>query len=517
MNSLKNTIKQAIKSKYPLIYIHSAEEQRLLHILKHISEDDPKDNSKAIPVYEWSCTSGLIESESGNVSDNQYLDPVAAIEHILNSPEPGIYVFKDLSEMMADLKLLRRLKDAYYLLLEQDNKFIFIVSSVVNIPPVIGSHIHLIEADLPAIDELTELVSSTLSKYTKKTLSSQLLSDFSFLLRGFTLEEARHILHRLFSNQHINKQKLMEEISLEKQSLTSQLNHLQFVPVTQNIHQIGGLKRLKDWVLKRQTLFGSKGMDSKLPIPKGLLIMGISGCGKSLTAKVIAKTWGVPLFRLNMSQIFSNISGNPEATFHQALNTIESISPAVLWIDEIENGLGFNNDVLSSQSRIFSYFLTWMQEKPPLIFVVATANHIENLPAELIRKGRFDEVFFCDLPGKEDREEIFRIHLKEHDVDAKKFDVHRLVNATRGWNAAEIQQLIQSALIEKGNTQTFTTDDIISQSKDMIPLSHTMKEQIKDIKDWAWDRATPASYCSGAQEFDINSDDETSFELPDSV
>lgn len=511
MNSLNDTIKQAIKSKYPLIYIHSAEEQRLLHILQHISEN----NSSSIPVYEWSCTSGL--TESGNASDNQYLDPVAAIDHLLNSSAPGFYVFKDLSEMMADIKLLRRLKDAYYLLSELDNKFIFIVSSVVNIPPVIASHIHLIEADLPAIDELSELITSTLTKYSEKNLSSPLLSDLSFLLRGFTLEEARHILHRLFANKQINKQKLIEEINLERKSLTSQLNYLQYVPVTQNIDQIGGLKRLKDWVLKRQTLFTRKSMDSRSPIPKGLLIMGISGCGKSLTAKVIAKTWGVPLFRINMSQIFSNISGNPEATFHQALNTIESISPAVLWIDEIENGLGFNGDVLSSQSRIFSYFLTWMQEKPPLIFVVATANHIENLPAELIRKGRFDEVFFCDLPGKEDREEIFHIHLIENDADPKKFDMHQLVNATQEWNAAEIQQLIQSARIEKGDAQIFNTDDIITQSKDMIPLSHTMKEQIKNIKDWAWDRATPASYGSGAQEFNIDSDDETSFELPDSI
>jgi len=511
MNSLKKTIKQAIKSKYPLIYIHSAEEQRIRHILGQLSES----NSSSMPVYEWSCTSGL--SESDNVSNEQYIDPAAAIEYIVNSPNPGIYMFKDLSEMMTDLKLLRTLKDAYYLLLEKDNKFIVIVSPVVNIPPIIVSHIHLIEADLPAVDELSELITTILKKYTEKTLPAPLLSDLSFLLRGFTLEEARHILYRLFYNKQINKQKLMEEINLEKKSLTSQISYLQYVPVTQTIDQIGGLKRLKNWVLKRQTLFSQKGHDSKQPIPKGLLIMGISGCGKSLTAKVIAKTWGVPLFRLNMSQIFSNISGNPEATFHQALDTIESIAPAVLWIDEIENGLGFNNDVLSSQSRIFSYFLTWMQEKPPLIFVVATANHIENLPAELIRKGRFDEVFFCDLPGKEDRDEIFRIHLAENDADPKNFDMHHLVGITQGWNAAEIQQLVQSARIEKANDQLFSTDDIVSQSRNMIPLSHTMKEQIKAIKDWAWDRATQASYGSGAQEFSLDSDDETSFELPESI
>jgi len=511
MSSLKDTIKQAIKSNYPLIYIHSAEEQRILNILRNLSDN----SSTLMPVYEWSCTFGL--SESDNAYKNQYIEPAAAIEHILNSSDSGIYVFKDLSEMITDSKLLRTLKDAYYVLSEQDNKFIFIVSPVVKIPAVIVSHIHLIEAELPAVDELSELITITLKKYTEKTLPESLLSDLSFLLRGFTLEEARHILHRLFHNKQINKQKLMEEINCEKKSLTSQVNYLQYVPAIQSIAQIGGLKRLKNWILKRQELFSQKGIDSRQPVPKGLLIMGISGCGKSLTAKVIAKTWGVPLFRLNMSQIFSNISGNPEATFHQALNTIESISPAVLWIDEIENGLGFNSDVLSSQSRIFSYFLTWMQEKPPLIFVVATANHIDNLPAELIRKGRFDEVFFCDLPGKEDREEIFRIHLAENDADLKQFDMHHLVSITQGWNAAEIQQLVQSARIEKGKAQLLKTDDIVSQSKDMIPLSHTMKEQIKAIKDWAWDRATPASYGSGAQEFSLDSDDETSFELPESI
>ncbi len=511
MNSLKNTIQQAIKSKYPLIYINSAEEQRILHILSQLSEN----NASTMPVYEWSCTSGL--TPLYNTDNNQYLDPVAAIEYILNSPKAGIYVFKDLSEMMTDFKLLRNLKDAYYLLSNQDNKFIIIISPVINIPPVISSQIHLIEADLPDINEYSELISSTLANYTENVLPESLLSDMSFLLRGFTLEEAQHILHRLFHNKQISKNNLMEEINLEKKSLTSQVNHLQYVPVTQTIDQIGGLRRLKEWILKRQNLFSQKSIDSKQIIPKGLLIMGVSGCGKSLTAKVIAKSWGVPLFRLNMSQIFSNISGNPEATFHKALNTIEAISPAVLWIDEIENGLGFNSDVLSSQSRIFSYFLTWMQEKPPLIFVVATANHIENLPAELIRKGRFDEVFFCDLPGKEDREEIFHIHLRENNADPKNYDMHHLIHITQGWNAAEIQQLVQSARVEKGSSQSFNTDDIVSQSKGMIPLSHTMKEQIKAIKDWAWDRAIPASYGSGAQEFSLDSDDETSFELDESI
>jgi len=252
---------------------------------------------------------------------------------------------------------------------------------------------------------------------------------------------------------------------------------------------------LREWIDKRASLFTQESYEAGLPLPKGILLMGVSGCGKSLAAKTVAAIWKVPIFRLDFNVIFSGLYGSPEATFHQALKTIESVAPAVVWIDEIENGLGMRANAGSTdQNQIFSAFLTWMQEKPPMIFVAATANHIESLPAEIIRKGRFDQVFFCDLPGNEERDAIFKIHLARNGADVDAIDVAYLVIATEGWNGAEIEQVVIAARIDAyTDNRAMTTRDVSRHIRSNVPLSETMAEQIKAIREWAWGRATTAS------------------------
>jgi len=233
-------------------------------------------------------------------------------------------------------------------------------------------------------------------------------------------------------------------------------------------------------------------------VPRGILIMGISGCGKSMSAKVVANAWGVPLFRLDMNLLFSSMLSSPEAAFYRAVKAVESAAPAVLWIDEIENGLGVQSGEGVRWSHVFAAFLTWMQEKSPLVFVAATANRIESLPAELIRKGRFDQVFFCDLPDKKERTEILNIHIRANDRNPEDFDVVHLTNKTEGWNGAELELAVKGGRIDAyAQNRPFTTRDIVKQIDTMVPLSATMKEQIDMIKDWAWDRATPASEGKG--------------------
>jgi SpoVK/Ycf46/Vps4 family AAA+-type ATPase len=223
--------------------------------------------------------------------------------------------------------------------------------------------------------------------------------------------------------------------------------------------------------------------------------MGVSGCGKSLVAKVLAREWRVPLFRLDMNRVFSGAYGNPEATFHRALRTVESLAPVVLWIDEIENGLGFTGP---GTTHLFSAFLTWMQEKPPLVFVAATANRIEDLPAEMIRKGRFDQVFFVDLPDAGERRELLEIHLARQATDPAAFDLVALVRDTDGWNAAEIEQAVIAARTQGlHEARPFNSADLRAVARRVVPLSRTMSEQIKTLRDWAWDRATPASRGKG--------------------
>jgi len=266
------------------------------------------------------------------------------------------------------------------------------------------------------------------------------------------------------------------------------------VPLKFDIARVGGLENVKSWAMSRKHLFTQDAVDQGLPIPKGLLIMGVAGCGKSLLAKAIAGLWQVPLFRLDMSLIFSGTYGSPEAAFNRALRTIEAVAPVVLWIDEMEAALSAPKDVASHQALTFSTFLTWMQEKPPLVFVAATANKIENLPAEIIRKGRFDQVFFVDLPNEAERRQIIKIHLELNKLHFTDFDMDRMLYRMDGWSGAEIEQAVLSARIESIQTgRPLTVEDVRRQTETMIPLSKTMAGQVKAIRDWAQTRATPAS------------------------
>jgi len=257
---------------------------------------------------------------------------------------------------------------------------------------------------------------------------------------------------------------------------------------------MGGLSNLKEWLIKRQKIFSKEAVEADIPIPKGLLMMGVSGCGKSMAVKIIPSLWKVPLYRLDMNLIFSGIFGSPEATFHNALRSLESVAPAILWIDEIENAMGMDEGGIKISSQIFSSFLTWMQEKPPLIFIAATANRIQALPAEVIRKGRFDQIFFVDLPTENERREIFKIYLQKYKADISKFDLKMLGILTKGWNGAEIEQVVSEARTDAFyENRMFCQADITNNINKTVPLSTTMEAQIKAIRSWAVSRATPAS------------------------
>ncbi|HTD52389.1 MAG TPA: AAA family ATPase, partial [Thermoanaerobaculia bacterium] len=283
------------------------------------------------------------------------------------------------------------------------------------------------------------------------------------------------------------------EVLAEKEQMSKKEGVLEYVPPRFSIEDIGGYDTLKTWLKKRRTLFSKEALDAGIPIPRGVLLMGISGCGKSLCVKTISTLWNLPLFRLDMNAVFG--TDNAESTFLRALRSVEAVSPAVLWIDEIEMGVGgYREGGDASMSRIFSGFLTWMQEKSALVFVAATANRIHLLPAEILRKGRFDQVFFVDLPNEEERKQIFAIHLKKNRCDAAKFDLVFLAKATNGWNGAEIENAVVSAVVDAyAETRPLTEDDLYRMISATVPLSVTMEEQIKQIRSWAHERALNAS------------------------
>jgi SpoVK/Ycf46/Vps4 family AAA+-type ATPase len=281
----------------------------------------------------------------------------------------------------------------------------------------------------------------------------------------------------------------------EKKQIVNRSGLVQYVADGTKIEHVGGLDHLKRWLTERRKLFVERDSLSHEIVPKGLLVMGVSGCGKSLSVKAVASCFGLPLYRIDMIEVFSGRHGNPDAAFVEACRTVESLSPAVVWFDEIEMGLtGQTGESRTNLGRIFAYFLTWMQEKTRGLFVAATANRIDLLPAEIIRKGRFDEVFFIDLPTEEERQEIFRIHLERRGIDPGPLQLNRLRRITLGWTGAEIEQCVVSAMTTvRLQDREITFDDLHAAALTIIPLSKTMKEQVEHIRSWAYDRAVRAS------------------------
>ncbi len=483
-------IRKAIDGRYPIIYIQSTEEGRAVQWLRRLADRC----YQGIPLQCWTCIQGF----DGDMGADETRDPVIAIQTIIRDPRPGIYILKDLPPFLDRPTVARALRDAYFALMDEHWVVIVILSPELTIPRGLEKNIHSVQLPPPDVGEIEAMIKRVMAEYTAKVLPPDWLRELSYPLRGLTLDETRHVLHRVLSTKKFTQDRMLDEIIATKKTMGNSSPILQYVPQRAELDSLGGLSNLKDWIDSYTRVFSQKSLDAGLPTPKGILIMGISGCGKSLSAKVVAKAWRVPLFRLDMNMIFSDIYGNPEATFHRALQAIESVAPAVLWIDEIENGLGMTGDRQQTASHILSAFLTWMQEKPPLVFVAATANRIEALPAEMIRKGRFDQVFFCDLPNARERAEIFGIHIRRNQGDPSEFDMERLVSETEDWNAAEIEQAVIAARIDTaGEQRPFGTADIVRHGQKMVPLSQTMREQIKFIRDWAWDRATPASAGQG--------------------
>lgn len=291
----------------------------------------------------------------------------------------------------------------------------------------------------------------------------------------------------------------MDIILSEKKQLIRRNGILEYMEVDETIDSVGGLEELKVWLRQRANAFSEKAREYGLPQPKGMLILGVPGCGKSLIAKTTSRLWGLPLLRLDMGRVYDgSMVGRSEANLRNALKTAESISPAILFIDEMDKafagGAGSSDSDGGTSSRIFASFLTWMQEKKSPVFVLATANRVERLPGEFLRKGRFDEIFFVDLPNAEERKEIFRIHLTKRRREIDRFDLEQLANICDGFSGAEIEQAIIAAMYEAfAQGREFTQLDIIAASRATQPLSKTMQEQVTALRDWARQRARPAA------------------------
>ena len=471
-----------LKARYPIIYINTIEEDRVEYVIRK----NVKTNLKR-SVYSWDFVDGYTNNPNNQGFGNR--NPLQALELIekLNPETPAIFLLKDFNRFLNDLAISRKLRNLSRLLKLQP-KTIIIVGSELNIPLELQDLITVLQFELPTEDEIIKEL-ERLIKSLKINVDNKLFESLTRSCQGLSLERIRRVLSKIIATYKTINDDSISILLSEKKQIISQTEILEYFSVNEKFDNLGGLRNLKEWLQKRQTAFGSQAITYGLPTPRGLLLIGIQGTGKSLTAKAIANDWKLPLLKLDVGKLFGGIIGESESRLRQMINVAETISPCILWIDEIDKA--FNNSENKGDSgtsnRVLGTFVTWLSEKTKPVFVIATANSIDYLPLEIIRKGRFDEIFFLDLPQRSEREDIFKIHLQQFRPESwKNFNHKELAQITDAFSGAEIRQSIIEAMYQAfSEKREFTTDDIKNAIKESIPLANIENEQMLKLKQWA--------------------------------
>lgn len=491
-----------IRARYPLIYIVSWEEVRVLERLKEMAQRRQK------KLFLWSITRGIfrLEDEPSKI-DESTRDPINALAYIEKYPDPALFIFLDFHSYLNDQTIIRKLRDLVSNLKDTYESLI-ILSPVLTVPIELEKELVVVDYDLPNYEEINELLDKIIeivskNQEVKVELTPEIKERLVKAALGLTRTEAENAFARAIVLDKRLDIDDIDRILEEKKQAIRKSKLLEYYESKEEFVNVGGLDCLKEWLFKRGVAFTQKAQEFGLPQPKGVLLIGVQGCGKSLTAKAVASLWKLPLLRLDIGAVFSGIVGSSEENMRRAIKTAETLAPIILWIDEIEKGLsGVQSSTFSdagTSARVFSTFITWLQEKTAPVFVTATANNIQLLPPELLRKGRFDEIFFVDLPAAPERKEIFYIHIKKRKREPEKFDLELLSKESEGFSGAEIEQAVISSLYDAFlQERDINTQDILRNIKQSIPLSVTMKENIEDIRNWASYRARCASSASKA-------------------
>jgi len=471
-----------LKARYPIIYINTVEEDRVEYIIrKNIKINFNRS------IYTWDFIDGYTNNPNNEGFAKR--NPLQALELVerLNAETPALFLLKDFNRFLTDLSISRKLRNISRILKLQP-KTIIIIGSDLTIPKELQDLITVINFQLPLENEINQELNRLITSLNIK-VDSQLFESLTRACQGLSLERIRRVLSKIIASYKTIDQSSIAILLSEKKQIISQTEILEYSSVNEKIGNLGGLHNLKDWLKKRKTAFGIQASNYGLPTPRGLLLIGIQGTGKSLTAKAIANDWQLPLLKLDVGKLFGGIVGESESRLRQMINLAETVSPCILWIDEIDKA--FSNTESKGDSgtsnRVLATFTSWLSEKNKPVFVIATANNIDLLPLEIIRKGRFDEIFFLDLPKQEEREEIFKIHLREFRPNNwDSFDCSKLARSSESFSGAEIRQSIiegmYHAFYEK---REFTTDDICLALNDLIPLAHLESEQMVRLQNWA--------------------------------
>ena len=471
-----------LKARYPIIYINTIEEDRVEYVIRK----NIKTNLNR-SIYSWDFVDGYTNNPNNEGFAKR--NPLQALELVerLNAETPALFLLKDFNRFLTDLSISRKLRNISRILKLQP-KTIIIIGSDLTIPKELQDLITVVQFQLPLEEEISQELNRLINSLNIK-VDSQLFESLTRACQGLSLERIRRVLSKIIATYKTIDNDSIAVLLSEKKQIISQTEILEYSSVNEQIANLGGLENLKDWLKKRKTAFGLQALNYGLPTPRGLLLIGIQGTGKSLTAKAIANDWQLPLLKLDVGKLFGGIVGESESRLRQMINVAETISPCILWIDEIDKAFSNsdNRGDSGTSNRVLATFISWLSEKNKPVFVIATANNIDLLPIEIIRKGRFDEIFFLDLPEQEEREEIFKIHLKTFRPNSwEAFNYSQLAKNSESFSGAEIRQSIiegmYHAFYEK---REFTTDDICMALKELIPLAHLESDQMISLQKWA--------------------------------
>lgn len=486
-----------VRSRYPLLYVVTHEEGRLEGMVRDLARRQGK------PYFAWSATTGLVSGSGPEGSlALRFPTPGEILERIRSQEGSGLFLLRDLHAHFEDPLVVRRLRDLASGLADS-HRTVILSSPTLALPADLEKDVTVLDLPLPEPDELRAALRALLEQlHDGKPESVQIARDdvdaFVRAAQGLTLTEAESAFARAAVTGGALRAEDVDVVLAEKRQAIRKSGILEFHPAATGLSDVGGLLRLKDWLRRRGKALDAGAREFGLPMPKGVLLLGAPGCGKSLTAKVVAHTWRLPLLHLDLGRVFSGLLGSSEENMRRALRVAEGVAPAVLWIDEIEKGLaggaGRSGEMDGGTAqRVFGSLLTWMSEQGAGVFVVATANRIDALPPELLRRGRFDEVFFVDLPDPFAREEIFRIHLRRRGRDPARFELAPLVEKCAGFSGAEIEHCVLEGLFAAFDEgRELEVSDLLRAASETTPLSVTCAEEIERMRSWASSRARPA-------------------------
>ena len=471
-----------LKARYPIIYIATNEEERIEYLIKYCAK-----KYVVRTYYSWDFVDGY----QGNPNDIGFAarNPLEALDLIdkLTPETASLFVLKDYDNFLKDFSIVRKLKNLSRNLKTQP-KNIIIVSSDINIPDSLKEFVTLLEFPLPSYSEILEELNRLVSSLQQE-IEPPVLNNIAVACQGLSLERTRRVLSKIIAKYGEIDDSSPNLILQEKKQIIQQTQLLEFCLNDKSISDLGGLDNFKDWLKLRARAFSQEAIQYGLPYPKGLLLVGVQGTGKSVAAKIIAYEWSLPLLRLDFGRLFASLVGQSEQRVRKMIEIAEALSPCILWVDEIDKafaGAQSSGDS-GTTSRVLATFITWLSEKTSPVFVVATANNIDWIPPEILRKGRFDEMFFLNLPTREEREAIFEVHLKKYRPESiQNFQVPLLGQLSKEFSGAEIEQVVIEAMrLGFNENREFNNEDILVSIQNLVPLAKTKSKELDLLKAWS--------------------------------